>query len=948
LILFTCAIPQGAAQVQGRTVLDSLLRVVPKAKDDTAKVRLLCEVADQYRYLAIDSVTVYTKIGLQLADQLGDKYGQGMCLFLSGAGIHGYNGNMSDLMKALLIFEQLNDKKHVAMLLDEIAGHYYNMERYRDALIYFERELAVFESVKDVFRAERVRGIIGETYGKLGNFSKALDYQIPALQYFEQTNYHDITGNTLTNIGNAYLGLKEYNKALVYASRAVRLFTALHDTDYRIAFALSDMGHIYFTAANDKTSSVRADSLLSGRREENLAKAIYYYTEAHRVYERYPHFIPTNIALRLSNALAATGQYAEALKYYKEHAAFKDSFLSEDTRLKVAAAETMREADLKERQIAINKVQEAAKTRERWSFGISLCLLGLVIMLVWRNYSRQKLVNEKLADEKVKLEAANRHIAEEKRNSDKLAANLGESLTQKEALAAQLAAAAEMKTRFLANISHEIRTPVTLLSGMLELMKNKVDVLAATDINSDKNMLEVAYNNSRKLRYMVEEILDLSKLETKEILPKYQKINAPAVCRRMVYAFETLIEKEQLKLQYTEGDVQGIYISADENMLEKIINNLIYNAIKFNEPGGRVRVNLMRSSNRESFILTVNNSGATVSVADLPHIFERFYQGDSTIAKSQGFGIGLSLVKEFTTFMNGTVDVTSKDGAGTTFTLQFPIVAEDLVPEVTMETAEEPDEPAWERFRARQTVLLVEDNAEMRYYIKQVLKDKVNLAEAANGKKALEWLAKNKADLVITDLMMPEMGGEEFMAFLKKDEVYRKMPAITLTALADTDSRLSMQRLGIDDYIVKPFNALELRVRVYNLLNNLHERQQFADEQTMPGDVTERDDDADLFREKINAFVLPRLKTTDVSVDELSAFFTMSTRQLYRLSKKLTGCTPAQLIKEVKLQKAYQLLLSGSVYKIDDVAKQVGFDDANYFSKQFTARFGKRPHDFFK
>lgn len=193
---------------------------------------------------------------------------------------------------------------------------------------------------------------------------------------------------------------------------------------------------------------------------------------------------------------------------------------------------------------------------------------------------------------------------------------------------------------------------------------------------------------------------------------------------------------------------------------------------------------------------------------------------------------------------------------------------------------------------------------------------------------------------------MPEMDGEELVTCLKKNEHWKKMPIITLTALADAASRLNMLRLGVDDYIVKPFDATELRVRVYNLLTNMEERRQFENDPAEQKDLPLEGPEADDFRQRVTAIVLARMKAIDVSVHELANEMSVSERQLYRLAKSLTGCTPAQLVKEVRLQRAYELLLAGDIYKVDDVAKQVGFEDANYFSRQFYARFGKRPTEF--
>jgi YesN/AraC family two-component response regulator len=296
--------------------------------------------------------------------------------------------------------------------------------------------------------------------------------------------------------------------------------------------------------------------------------------------------------------------------------------------------------------------------------------------------------------------------------------------------------------------------------------------------------------------------------------------------------------------------------------------------------------------------------------------------------------------------MDGSVSVDSSIQNGTTFTLEFPLMQR---PDVAVHVADalELAPLDWGHFHDKQSVLLVEDNAEMRYYLRAVLGDTVNIIEAVNGKDALRQLAERSVDLVISDLMMPEMDGAELVSRLKSSPKYKKLPVITLTALANHETRLSMLRLGIDDYLVKPFNADELRVRVYNLLSNLEERREFEQKPVEPDDIPVTAVEAEEFRSKVSEFVLSRMKTINVSVYDLAYQLNMSERQLYRHAKSLTGCTPAQLIKEVRLQRAYELLLSGTINKLDDVARQVGFEDAAYFARQFYQRFGKRPNEFF-
>ncbi|GAA4466758.1 hypothetical protein GCM10023093_21360 [Nemorincola caseinilytica] len=908
---------------------------------DTGKVSLLCNVARAYLQLSKeDSVIFYAGQGLQLAQDIDHRYGQGICLATLG-GIEGnFEYQLDHLLRALKIFEQINDKYQTARTYDVMAGVYFNMKNFTRAMEYFRKAYDLYAKIHDKYDLSRTLTNIGECYAILGDLNKAIECQRTALKYYEEIGDGRKVATALGNIGNCYHSLHDIGNALAYAHKAVRIFSSIADDNYNYAIALRDLGRIYLDAANDSSGVTLADSLLPAGRAARLAKAIYYFRGSHAVYDRNPVFLPIDISLGLAQALEASGHHLEALRYYKEHMQYKDSMLSEDIHLKVATLETQREADLKEQQIELNRIQAANEKKERALFLISIALLGVIILLIGRNYARQRGANVRLLAEKAKLETANKQIAEEKQRSDDMAVHLQESLVQKESLASQLTHAASMKSRFLANISHELRTPVTLLTGMLDLMRT------GGKVQNPRigEQLDIAYSNSRRLQYMVEEILDLSRLETTNSRLNLEIKDIVPVLRRMVYAFETFIENERLILSFTSDRATGIYVQVDELMLEKVINNLVYNAVKFNTPGGWIKVVTAIAGN--DLVFVISNSGSGIRQQDLPHVFERYYQADTNTAKAQGIGIGLSLVKEFTVLMGGTVYVDSSEEGGTTFTLQFPIA------EKVSSRADIPREPMvvpgekWEHFSAKQTVLIAEDNVEMRYYLRQVLGDKVDLIEAANGREALDKMADTRVDLVITDLMMPQMGGEELITNLKKTPAYRHIPVITLTALAEGATKIALLRLGIDDHIVKPFDASELRARVYNLLTNLRERRQFESVPSEPDDIPLESNEAETFKERISEFVLARMKTIDVSVYDLAYELGMSERQLYRFAKRVTGCTPAQLIKEVRLQKAYELLVSGSVHKVEYAAKQVGFDDASYFSRQFYERFGKRPADF--
>ncbi len=962
-LLLTLLVFSGHAfgRLSGRAKIDSLLKVLANAKQDTNKVNILTNLSFTYGNIDPDKGIGYGLQALKLADELNFDKG----LANANNSLHQnylcraeYDTALKYVLRSLEINERLGNKRSVAVNLGNIANIYQGQSNFSRALEYQFRALKIKEELKNKELIATSLMNIGNIYMEMGNFPKqfeyhtgalrlneelankegitqcymnlgnsyylqknyqaAIDYFIKALQYAEEMGVKLQIQRIKGNLGSTYLAIHNYPLALEYSFNGLKMCQETGDRE-GVAYEQADIGATYLALAKVGTVKNLPDSLARLSQSAFLQRAIYYLSSAIESDKGVNNLVFEYEAFKyLSEAYALAGDTKNALEKYKEYTRLKDSVFSQDSKVKVARLETEREAGLKEKQIEINKLAQAEKKREMLVLWGGIALLSVVTVVVIRANNKQKKANEV---------------------SNKLRANLEVTLGQKNILMKEIEEAANMKSKFLANISHELRTPVTLLTGMLELVKSSSD-------EANANKLEIAYHNSRRLQRMVEELLDLSKLERSESKLKRENKEILPLLRRMVYSFSSLIEQEKLTLHFTENNAGKVCVLIDEERLENIISNLVYNAIKFNRAGGYINVTISTSEDKRQVQIEVADSGVGIDEKDLPHIFERFYQSDSSGAKAKGAGIGLSVVKEYTEALGGSVTVTSKSGVGTTFILQFPIADSSDSENSEAEEAISLPVTCWEHFENRQSILIVEDNTDMRYYLREILSERVNIAEAENGKRALSWLENNEPDLIITDIMMPEMDGREFIAVLKDSEKYKRIPVITVSALADLESQLATLRLGIDDYIVKPFNPIELQIRVYNLLNNLRERKLFNAEDPEPDDIPVDSKQADEFRAKINELVLARIKNFNVTVFDLAYEFSLSERQMYRLAKSLTGCTPAQLIKEARLQKAYEMLLNGEVRKVETLAKAVGFDNINYFSKQFLERFGKRPAEF--
>lgn len=694
------------------------------------------------------------------------------------------------------------------------------------------------------------------------------------------------TGNALVHSGRAAESIPRFKNAITYFEQAGNMRGSV--TSRR------QLAEAYHLLGRDREGEREAFTTIDLAKKNGFNDLV---TDAyHDLYEIY----------------AALGNYPQAYKYQRLYYNVQDSLNGRERRSKVGLLEKNYEIAQQEaaktkleRENELFAVQAKVDNVTRISLISGVVLLGLVAFGFVVAYRRSRERNLMLAEQKSKIEDQ----------------------------AKQLQEAALAKTRFFTNVSHELRTPVTLLNGMLELIQegNKAE-------HQLKERMEIALGSSRRLQYLVGEVLDLSRTETGKSEVSKRKVEIYPLLTRILYAFESLFVKKNLTLHYQSEELKHVFVSLDLDKFEKIINNLVYNAVKFNRNDGWIKVTGGVSD--DSVVIEIADSGIGIQEKDLPHIFDRFYQAAPTNT-AEGIGVGLSLVKEFTTLHGGDVSVASRVGEGTTFTLRFPIGDVSAVPADESVTLPEVSFSAFDKA----TVLLVEDNDEMRYYLKSILGSSVSLAEARNGREAIKWLQSNTPDLIISDVMMPEMDGNELVRKLKASEAWKRIPIVVLTARAAEDDLLHFLSFGVDDYIIKPFNARELKIRVHNLLSNQVLRQQWNSKPVEEEEKETTPTEADVFLSRVKEFVAGNVSKIDLGIGDLADHMAMSERQLYRKCGAVAGMTPAQLIKECKLDIAYQLLVTKKVTKIVELARSLGYENVSYFSKMFSERYGKRPTD---
>ncbi len=525
--------------------------------------------------------------------------------------------------------------------------------------------------------------------------------------------------------------------------------------------------------------------------------------------------------------------------------------------------------------------------------------------------------------------------------------------------AGKLKELSHLKSQFFANISHEFRSPLTLIKGPLEqLIPREPD-------QHKKRTYEIMLSNASRLLRLVNQILDLSKIESGNYNLEASNGNATKFIQEFAMSFASLAElkKVSLTIEFSPGiDNDEIWNNFyyDQDILEKIFANLISNAIKFTPENGRITIKcLVRDDHHPGYLeVIIEDTGIGISEDKLEYIFDRFYQADRNQGTgSEGFGLGLAFVKELVNIHKAGIEVISSPGKGTSFILRFPFGKDHLPPAQIMPPVKHSYYSAYnyaylaEDFSAapgdpgKSLVLIVEDHAEVRNYIAGNLCDTYNIIEAANAIEGYKIAKEKIPDLIISDVMMPGMDGYDFCEMIKSNEKTCHIPVILLTARADESDRILGLEMGADDYLIKPFNMIELGTRTANLISSrLIMRERFgATSIIKPNEiaVTSRDKS---FMEKLLRAVEKNIDNNEFSVVDLGREVGMSQSQIHRKLKAVINMTANQFIRSVRMNRAKELLQHGAG-NISEVAFMVGYDDPGYFSKSFRSFFGTLPSE---
>ena len=860
--------------------------------------------------------------------------------------------------KTIKIFEESGDTNALIKTYRRIGATYSNQANLPAATNYYQQALDRAKLAKDTLAIANMHASIGGLFMEQDAFDKAIDSYNEAIKGFELLGANPRIADMNNLIAKVFNGQQKNKKAIEYGRTALYTYQKFKDT--------CNFGSTYLTLAQSHIALKNTDSsafylknaLSNALKCKNVKSTLLasVYGELGSFYENQQQkdsaFLAYKEALKyaslaknkliLKNAAKALypiyeerGELAKAYETFKVYHTNNEALFNKaNTR---ALVQQEYEKELQEKAF-IQKQKEAEVEKQKWIIYtmIGACLAIILIALaVYRNYRNKNRANKL-------LKAKNSEISKQR---------------------ARLEALDLTKSRFFANISHELRTPLTLISSPLQTMlqNKKQEFTPATN-----ELLQLMYRNTESLKGLVNDILELSKLESDKMVIEQEEISLKPLLGRIANNFDSLAKHQKIQYEYAFTNLENLTVAIDIGKTEKILNNLLSNAIKHTLSGGKITFEA--AVENERLHLQVTDTGKGIAPEELPFIFDRFYQSTQPDAPIQGgTGIGLALAKELCQFMGGLINVKSTLDKGSTFTVELPLQivdaateAEEIKDDATL-TEDELLLVDDVKLDKKYTILVVEDHPDMQAYINSLIAPDYTTFLAANGKEALKILNQEPIDLVISDVMMPEMDGYTLLQEIKQSDNYNHLSVIMLTALGDDAHKLQALTIGVDDYVTKPFSADELLARIHNLLKRHEVRLQLKAEETaekakktviIENDTREEEEPVSHQLEidwlkKVEKEIASNLENENFRLTDLADQFNLSYRQFLRRIKRLTGLSLKQYQQEIALQKARELLEKRVYGNASAIAYTVGINNVTRFSKLYEARFGKKPSKYF-
>jgi len=841
--------------------------------------------------------------------------------------------------QSLIAFEKVGRKESIALAYNRIGFLNFQIENYQKALAYYNKVLDMLGDVGyENIQASTYRHI-GQVYDQLNNYENSLEYYFKCLAYNQKIGHKNAIADVYRDLGVSFKAQGDYEASTEFLTKSRKIREEM-GVKRGMAEVYIDIGSLMFA---------------KNQFDEGL-----FWCE--KGYDLALNIGVLKLEMEASNCLYKAnkklGNGLVALEYYEKYLSLKDSLNTSEADRKIQQMEFDKqraedslvtvEDKLKTELAHESSLIKEKNTRNTFMFaglGILLIAVGL--------FGRMRYIRRT----NKKLEEKNQLIAREKERAE---------------------ASEKAKEQFFDNVSHEFRTPLTLILGPVEAM------IKENPGEGNSSDLHIIQRNALRLRELVDELLDLSKLEFGKIKLQASEQNIVKITHEYLQSFESLADQEGISLVF-KSQPKDVKAFIDVGNYHKILTNLLSNALKFTKEGGEVSVSVGSrppiaigvsrqsavGSPQSSVEINVSDNGIGIPHDKLPHIFDRFYQvGEHATSHQPGTGIGLALTKELVELNHGTIEAESEPGSGTTFTILLPAGKEHLSDDeiADVEETEQLEVDQNLKWQVNETIsgkmpedeiylkngnpilLIVDDNPDMRIYIKNHLDAKYKIIEASDGEEAFQKALNHIPDLIISDLMMPKMDGYQLTEKLKSDLKTSHIPIILLTARASVESKIAGLETGVDAYVTKPFSTKELNTRVSKLIEQRQKlREHFSKTLESQDRYLVRDPQLPSLDQKFvqKALDVVNDHLSDVDFDALTfaGKMALSRVQLHRKIKALTNKTTSDFVRTVRLNKAAGLLRN-KTDNVTQIAYETGFSSLSWFAKSFKKQFGVTPSEY--
>ena len=823
-----------------------------------------------------------------------------------------YASALDYYQQAMTYLDTTEQVGHYVLALNTVGHINRRLQKYEESRVILGRAYALSQlhPVSSALKLS-VLNELTNLYYFLGEYEKVREMDIQLVDMCRQSGNKRQLTFSLNNLGEDYQIAKDYSRAINCYTESLAIAKSLKSSNLLISPFLG-LAEAHSRVGDINSSDQYLDSCFSLVQKGSLDDRRKFYQISINVY-------------------SGRKDYLRAYESYKNYISVRDSIFDRQTVDKISELETKYQTDQKEAQnkhlTAQATLQEKIITLQRIWIAVVVIFLVIVIVLLYFQFRTLRLVQQQkqqISEQSFRLKALDQY-----------------------------------KSRFFANISHDLRSPLLLMRGYLQKIRDSDSYLNESASQSLHKLEDV----NDKLTNLTDEIRDLILLEENRLVLSYQKVHLNEYLLRIVALFHSAAHVKKVQLDFIDHTDSNEIVHLDPQQFEKVIYNLLTNALKFTSAGDVVTMSLAKS-NHNQLQIAVSDTGEGIALEKIKYVFDRFYQAsDEVRAMGEGLGIGLSLVVELVELHEASIKVESELGLGTTFPIDLPRnldkpITEAPADQQTLRVRKSLAELSegnisldisenTKRRKNQQTILVVDDHPEIRTYIKELIDDEYIVRLASNGKEALDVLTHYKVDLILTDLMMPVMNGHELIDAVRFNDCLNAIPLLVVSARTTGDDLIKVLEHGVNDFVAKPFDAAELKLRIRNALTNRAVPEGKVWDEISKNNNYLSEVERDVVS-RVNQLILDRVDDSSFTVQDISDELKASQRTTYRLIKDLTGQSPKEYIRLVKFQFAADLMKKNRVRSVSEAAQAIGLLNTTHFSVQFEKVMGIHPNQLLK